>query len=508
MKMSKYLSFFILTVVLSQVLFSCNKTLDVSSERLSPEENHWKTIQDSRSGLLGVYSLTRTALAVNNGHWMYGEFRGGDFTSYARKDLEAIITSKLNSSFPLIQELADWRRFYAAINAANVFIEKAPLVQKADRLYTEENLNLDIAQVRVLRAFLYYYMIRIWGDVPFINVSFDNGSFPTFPVTDKDQILDYLISDIETNLPIIPYKYGVLPLTYYGYSSNERWEGVLMTKISAYAILAHMNALKFDYLAVERYTGLISSEISSLGNASDLISTEGLTAAGANGFFYGRKVGHLLAFGFDYNFGEATNDGHIESLTLAAPILTKARPDLYVNKDVINEIFIERGDQRFGIDTISGETVSRYFENFQAEIPVFSKIKSLVVEDGTYSKFASAIVFTRFEEILLLRAESLAVLNRNADAITVLNRVRALRGLSSYNINTLNNREIIDAVFAERRRELLGEGWRWYDIVRYNKIVNDNPDFLQVIASDGIYWPIAESVLQNNNQLSQNPYWD
>lgn len=507
MKMSKYLSFFILTVVLSQVLFSCNKTLDVSSERLSPEENHWKTIQDSRSGLLGVYSLSRAALAVNNAHWMYGELRNGDFTSFNRKDLEAIITGKLNSSFSLIQELADWRRFYAAINAANVFIEKAPLVQKADRLYTEENLNLDIAQVRVLRAFLYYYMIRIWGDVPFINSSFDNGSFPTFPVTDKDQILDYLISDIETNLPIIPYQYGVSPLTYYGYTSNERWEGVLMTKISAYAILAHMNALKFNYLAVERYTDMINTEISSL-STSDLISTEGLTAAGANGFFYGNKVGHLLAFGFNYNFGEATNDGHIENLTLAAPILTKARPDLYVNKDVINEIFVEPGDQRFGVDTISGETISRYFENFQSEIPIFSKIKSLVVDDGTYSKFGSSIVFTRFEEILLLRAESLAVLNRNTDAIVTLNRVRAARGLSSFNSNTLTNREIIDAVFSERRRELLGEGWRWYDIIRYNKIVNNNPDFLQLIASDGIYWPIAESVLQNNKQLSQNPYWN
>ena len=506
MNMSKYIIYILLSVFFIQGLTSCNKTLDVTSERLSPEENHWQTIQDTRAGLLGVYSLSRTALAANNAHWMYGELRNGDFTSFNRKDLEAVITGKLNSSFSLIQDLSDWRRFYAAINAANVFIEKAPQVLKLDRLYTEENLNMDIAQVKVLRAFLYFYMTRIWGDVPFITASFDNGSFPNFPTSSQSDILNYFINDVENILTVIPYRYGVSPLTYYGYTSANRWDGVLMTKISAYAVLAHMSALKFDYINTERYTDLINTEIGLLGSSSTFTSTSALTALGGDGYFYGDKISHLLAFGFNYKYGEATSDGHIESLTLASPVLSRAKPDMYVTKDSINQIFTEYGDERFGVDTLTGQPISKYFENYNAEIPIFSKIKSLVVNDGTYSKFGSAIVFTRFEELMLLRAEALAVLHRDVDAVNTLNRVRNIRGLRPYLATGKSNRAIVDAIFAERRRELMGEGWRWFDIIRYNKIISDS-NFNSLISSNGIYWPIAESVLQNNNKLVQNPYW-
>jgi len=508
MKLSRYILHILLLTVTYQILVSCNKILDVQSERFSPEENHWRTIQDSRAGLLGIYSLVRAAATANNAHWIYGDLREGDFTSYNRKDLEAVIKGNLNSSFDVLQQLSDWRRFYAAINAANIFMEKAPQVLASDRLYTEENMKLDLAQARLLRAFAYYYAIRIWGDVPLVLRSHDNGSFPQLPVTDQQTILDFLIRDLESILDQLPYRYGISPMSYYGYYDNQRWTGVLMNKISAYALLAHIAALKEDYITVERYTQLLFSEYSNLSNGIDYSTIGDLTAMGAEGLFAGARVQHLIGFGFKYNYGEATTDGHIESLTLATPVVSKAFPDIYVNKDSINSIFFEPGDSRYGVDTLTGELNSAYFVNVNGETPVFDKIKCLVVDDGTYAKYSSAMVFTRLEEQALLRAEALAVLKRDVDAVGVLNNIRSRRGLRLFNARGKTNDEIIDAIFEERRRELMGEGWRWYDLIRYNKIKKSDARFMSLIEQGGVYWPIAQTVLNNNRSLKQNLYWE
>ncbi|ULT28104.1 RagB/SusD family nutrient uptake outer membrane protein [Sphingobacterium sp. E70] len=59
----------------------------------------------------------------------------------------------------------------------------------------------------------------------------------------------------------------------------------------------------------------------------------------------------------------------------------------------------------------------------------------------------------------------------------------------------------------ERRRELMGEGWRWYDQIRLAKIKKNNPRLNALIENGGIYWPISSDVLERNSKLEQNSYW-
>lgn len=71
-----------------------------------------------------------------------------------------------------------------------------------------------------------------------------------------------------------------------------------------------------------------------------------------------------------------------------------------------------------------------------------------------------------------------------------------------------NNREsLIAEIFEERRRELMGEGWRWYDLVRRQKLMKDNEAFLRLISSGGIYWPVSEDIITANSQIEQNEFW-
>lgn len=492
---------------------SCNKQMNTASTSAAGETTEWKTIDDTRSNLFGVYALFRGALANNNDFWIWGELRQGDFTAPSRNDLTAVINGNLNASYSVVEDAKDWRRFYAVINAASLFIERSGEAL-ADSRYTALNHNIDVAQMRVLRAWAYFMMARIWGDVPLITSSYDNGTFPSFARTPQAQVLSFCESEINSAAQVLPFQYGVagdplFPGDYYTFD-NTQYGNSLITRIAAYALLAHIAAWQGHYSDVDVYTDYVMSNMA-LSNLN-YVSTSDLTAS--DGIFYGLgeasdgTYDQMIGFNFIYNNGEAgtSGSGHIESLTLASPLISKPTPDMYVPKDTINTVFTEPTDERFGYDTINFLPTTNYFVNYSSDMPIFSKIKVLGdgTSNGTFAIYSSAIIFSRIEEIALLRAEALAILNKSEDAIVLLNNVRTERGEKTY---TASDGDLIDAIFAERRRELMGEGWRWFDLVRYNRIKRNNTAFDKLIDEGGIYWPVSQSVMSANKLITQNPYW-
>ncbi|WP_256004758.1 RagB/SusD family nutrient uptake outer membrane protein [Pedobacter deserti] len=514
-------------ILLSLVSFGllaggCNKTLDVDSTRVVNETNYWRSIEDARAGIMGVYGLTRAALADNNGHWIYGDVRMGNFDAPIRQDLKAIIRNDLNAQYPVVEELSNWRRFYAIVNAANIFLERIPEVRAQDPRYTENNMNVDVAQVRFLRAFAYFYMVRIWGDVPFI-VSSREGTFENQPRTDQKAILDFVQDEMTAAAAVLPYRYSAediqQPGLYYGVGAG-RWDGALVRKASAWAILAEVAAWQGKYADVSTFATLV---INDMNKASlSYITTDELTRP--QGIFYDKKINQLLAFGFIWGHQDASFAGNIESLTLAEPVVNKSIPDIFVPKDSILSIFKETNDARFNIDTTGITRSDKYFVNFQGRYPVFSKIK--VVQNGSNSPndanfrlFSSAILLTRLEEVTLLRAEAFAVLGETTRAIEDLNAVRQRR----YNVDQMglvnNNADqfiryseplhgsVFEAIFKERQKEFMGEGHHFYDLVRYHKIKRKDPMWLDLINRGGIYWPVSRKLLAQNPLLTQNSYW-
>lgn len=487
-------------------LSGCNDMLEVDSRHIVNEENKWKDINDARSSLMGVYGLLRSALAQDNGYWLYGELRSGDFSAVNKRDLDVIINGELNSSYPLLEKLSNWRKFYAVINAANLFIENSAKIVEQDAQYTALNNKIDIAQMRVIKGFCYYLLARIWGDVPIWDKSYE-GNFPEIKISTEKEVLAYAENQIKTIKDDLPFIYGsesdpVYPTLNYHGSNRDEWNGVLFNRLSANTILAHIAAWSGNYLEASVYADYVLTNASKSGASFNISSN----ITNANGFFFNSSNSQLVAFPFKWSKGEASYEGHLEQLTLASPLVSKAIPDIYIPGDRIIQIFTEADDVRFNIDK-DGATSSTYFSNVGGQYPIFSKIKvireGVSGADGSLPLFSSAIVFSRLEEIALLRAEALVVLGQNELAKGLLDQVRKSRGLQ----DAPADGDLLDAIFAERRRELLGEGWRWYDLVRYKKLKRNDAEFNKLIDGKGIFWPIAQEVLNNNTQLNQNSFW-
>lgn len=501
------LSMLLITFATTGTLLSgCSKMLEVDSRHIVNEENKWKDINDARGSLMGVYGLLRSAMAQDNGYWLYGELRSGDFSSVNKRDLDVIISGELNSSYPLVQKLSNWRKFYAVINAANLFIENSPKIVAKDAQYTALNNKIDIAQMRVIKGFCYYLLARTWGDVPIWDKSYE-GNFPNIKASAEKEVLVYAENQIKSVKDDLPFIYGsetdpIYPTLNYHGSNRDKWNGVLFNRLSANTILAHIAAWAGNYLEASVYADYVLTNAGKAGASFNLSSN----ITSANGFFYNSSNSQLVAFPFKWSESEASYEGHLEQLTLASPLVSKAIPDIYIPRDRIVQIFTEDNDVRFNI-TKDGSTLSTYFSNIGGQYPIFSKIKvireGVSGADGSLPLFSSAIVFSRMEEVALLRAEALVVLGQKDLAKGLLDQVRKSRGLQ----DSPNEIDLLDAIFAERRRELLGEGWRWYDLVRYKKLKRNDTEFNKLIDGKGIFWPIAQDVLNNNTQLSQNSFW-
>jgi len=106
----------------------------------------------------------------------------------------------------------------------------------------------------------------------------------------------------------------------------------------------------------------------------------------------------------------------------------------------------------------------------------------------------------RFGEVVLIRAEALARLNRLPDAVAELHRIQARANAPLFVLGAHAQQDVIDAISAERQKELAFEGDRWPDLVRLGTAVS----VLGIDPTQTLY-PIPEAEILHAPTLIQNP---
>jgi len=109
-------------------------------------------------------------------------------------------------------------------------------------------------------------------------------------------------------------------------------------------------------------------------------------------------------------------------------------------------------------------------------------------------------IVLRYADVLLMYAEAVAngAPETAGSALDALNQVRTRAGLAPFGALTL------DDVRAERRREFVFEGQRWFDLVRYG-LLDQAITAKTGHPPKGHLLPIAQSERDLNPQLTQNP---
>lgn len=138
--------------------------------------------------------------------------------------------------------------------------------------------------------------------------------------------------------------------------------------------------------------------------------------------------------------------------------------------------------------------------------------KNALVDEFLDNKFSnlkgtSNIKYIRYEEVLLNAAEALIKQGNTAEATTYINLIRQNRGISALSSVTF------DDVKKERMLELLGEGFRYWDLLRWGETIpyydstgNRDTSKDKTIGDSQLAFPIPEKeVLTPGSLVVQNP---
>ncbi|MCC8153545.1 MAG: RagB/SusD family nutrient uptake outer membrane protein [Tannerellaceae bacterium] len=133
---------------------------------------------------------------------------------------------------------------------------------------------------------------------------------------------------------------------------------------------------------------------------------------------------------------------------------------------------------------------------------------------------ASSIILMRLAEIYLLHAEALAQTGDLPGAAGYVNRVRERVNLDPLPASASSSKEnMIEAILDERRLELAFEGHRWFDLIRLDKAIEcvnnlNNPNsryydpkkpIVNKIDENKLRCPVPDEQLEKNVNLVQNP---
>lgn len=165
-------------------------------------------------------------------------------------------------------------------------------------------------------------------------------------------------------------------------------------------------------------------------------------------------LGGDLDDGFYHVFGQGGND-------IANPLFYVADQDLYGVQDDFTAS-AEAGDDRVATKTRA----------FGTSIGVDGRVTADGLSSSTqvslYSSLVDEVPVIRNEELILIYAEA-NIGTDNTEAVNAINVIRNAAGLADY-AGATDNASLLNEVVQQRRYSLFGEGHRWIDLRRLDRL--------------------------------------
>ena len=344
--------------------------------------------------------------------------------------------------------------WYSLINQTNLILENVDSAQGIETSRANEIKGEAFA----IRAYAYHALVRWFGGVPIVlrgAIDLENLNVPR---NSRDEVYAQILSDLEAAEPLVAASKSV------GLVDRD-----VVRALRARVLLYDEQFTQAGQIAAELYDKYPLATLESVYDA--LNSSESI-----------------------WELQYTTDDSN--SMSFFA-FVTGGRYEYGPTPDAIAAFGEDDGRAAFNL-ALDGTT------------PIIAKYFRVNTDDDHHFLIRGA-------EMALIEAEVAARAGNAAEAVALVNEIRARAGAPLYGVDndedgvldgdadgdgSISADEAFDLVITERGLELAYEGHRWHDLVRIGEAVErldtlTNPNFT--------LWPIPQSELDRNTAIQQNP---
>lgn len=519
----------------------CN-SLDQMPTNKFTDDTFWSSADRAQS----VLNMAYNQMYSHDKIWQDESLSDNMYELKGNPDSHTIRAGLANASLGLFE--SEWRWLYQGIKTTNVFMDKIDLVPDMDA----DEKNGMIAQIRFIRAYLYFRAVNFYGAVPFFLQDISLEESRTIARTPKADIIPQLVSELEDIIPVLPSRDQL--------SAARNGE---ITKAAAMVLLARIYLYNDDLYSdnmeqVADICGRLIHNQEEYGHYSLFTTATEHFSAYENLFMSAYEYNQEVIL--DYSAMETVKQW--QKFNDMAPISQGSRlVQLTPTRSLVDDYLMQNGkaidedgsgyrendpysnrdprllatvachgkpwkDMQDGsysertVNVTSGQDAFTQTGN-STNTGYFTR-KYFDIDRGTEFRQWNNIIMMRYADVLLMYAEAMQALNR-FDSTVWDETIRPIRERAGFDAgacafpSSVTGDDMRDLIRRERRCELAIEGLRYYDILRWN--ITDtalNGDILSSIETGSIVldtytfserdrlWSVPQSQLDLVESLNPN----
>lgn len=479
----KYKSIFLF--VGSMIFLGCSEEfLDKTEEYTIDSENFFNSEEDYYNALIGVYDILQSTYV----NVILGEIASDNTVSGGESANDVIGWQQVDemTHTPVNENLENvWDWNFAGVQRANYILEFQGKIDFSDK-------NHILAETRFLRAYFTFELVKWFGPIPIKeDERFVLGDEKTIPRAPVEEVYAEIESDLQFAIENLDYTAPQVGRA---------------TKGAAQALLgkALLYQDKFSKAATI-FNDLIQNGPYQLADLETLFESEGENGVGSvfeiqytgeegAGFGCLQCSEGNVAVGFS---GIRNYSGPVFESGYSFNLPTQEVVDLFSENDLREDISIldiEKWAAETGATYVEGYKHTGYFNRKYLPRKNDNAGDANLTQPNNYRAI-------RYADVLLMAAEAL---NRGGiddeKARTYLNSVRERANIDPV---TVSGNNLTAAIFKTRRLELVGEGHRFFDLVRTSRAAQEIDGF---VAGKNELFPVPLKEIEfSNGNWQQNP---
>ncbi len=451
----------LLSIVIFSTFFSCKKFLEVPTSvgQLSTEQIFSDSLLTDNS-MKSIY-IKLVSVADPGYRQTLALGLAADELNMASPsgDYQQFLTNSLTNSNGRIS--AFWNDYYNIVYSVNLNLENL----ESHKPINTALWNRYIGEAHFLRAFIYFQMVNMFGDVPLVLKS-DYSASMNMPRTPVSQIYDQILEDLnQAN--------NLLAVQYDGATT------IRANKLISQALLAQVYLYQQNWQKAEETSNLVLQS-----GKFKLVKVDQIFLKNNQ-----EAIFQLMQYstGDSQKNLEASTFVPKNATTIPTYPLQKSLVDAFDNTDARKAAWIKS-------NVINRVT---YYYPY--------KYTAILATGNARDEYTTLF---RLGEQYLIRAESAAQLGHNDLAISSIDSIRKRAALPLWKtVSPISSTtDLLNEVYKERRLELMVErGHRWDDLKRLNQANTVLGSIKTGWESTDVLFPIPITQLTNNPFLKQNP---